>query len=109
MYPYSQLVTDEVVTHTAARAADVDSPVADPDPMPGVLVDLVTEHMVWRHTSEDRAAALYQLISCALDAVRWRLEPEGDPVEETSLRAVLEAARLHHAQMSASGSSRSHT
>ena len=107
MYPHTQLVTDGVATHTLAGAADVGSPVGDTDLMSGLLVDLVTEHMVWRHSSQDRAAALYQLISCALDAVRWRLEPQGDPVEETSLLLVLEAARLHHAQMCASGPSRS--
>ena len=66
---------------------------------PGDLVDLVTEHLVWCGSGQERAIAMYQLITCAVDAVRWRLEPEGDPIEEVSLQRLLTAAHDHWERM----------
>lgn len=73
--------------------------IADVDLMPGELADLVAEHLVWCESSRDRAAAMYELVRCAVDAVRWRLEPRGDPTEEASLTLLLTSAHDHYLRM----------
>lgn len=77
----------------------------DIDPIRSELADLLAEHLVWHGTARQRAAALHQLISCAVDAVRWRLEPYGDPAEEMSLAAVVAAVSDHYRRMTDSSES----
>lgn len=63
------------------------------------LADLITEALVWSNEPVERANTLVQIVGCAVDAMTWRLQPEGDPCEELSARAVLEAATEHLVRM----------
>lgn len=76
---------------------------ADPSrcPLSAELTDLIAEALVWSAEPQDRATVLLQIVSCAVDAVTWRLQPEGDPREELSAQQVLMAASEHLARMRA--------
>jgi len=77
--------------------------VAD-DQLSPQLVDLITETLVWTDGSTQRAEALLQIVSCAVEAIHWRLEPEGCPPEELSAQAVVLAAADHLHRMTPSSS-----
>lgn len=64
------------------------------------LVDLITEAVVWSGTAVERADALLEIMACAVDALRWRVEPEGALTEESSAQELLRAATEHHRRMS---------
>ena len=71
--------------------------------IPADLADMVSEYLVWRPTRQERAAAVWGLLVCAAEAIRWRSEPEGDPIEEASLHLLLSAAHAHAARMAHDG------
>lgn len=63
------------------------------------LADLIAEALVWSGAPVERAHTLMQIVSCAVEAMHWRLQPEGDPFEELSARGVLDAAAEHLVRM----------
>ena len=63
------------------------------------LSDLITEALVWSGDAAQRADALYRIVQCGVDAVRWRLQPDGDSWEEQSVQHLLLAAELHRDRM----------
>jgi hypothetical protein len=63
------------------------------------LADLISESLVWSGDAAGRAEVLTRIIECALDALAWRLEPDGDTDEEVSARRVLRAAEQHRDRM----------
>lgn len=63
------------------------------------LADLIAEEFVWSNDASPRAETLVRLLRCAADAIRWRLEPDGDAVEEQSIERVIDAAAAHLARM----------
>ncbi len=65
------------------------------------LIDLITERIANRADARDRAEVLTQVVHCALDALRWRLEPLGDQVEEAGVARVLATAIEHRGAMEA--------
>ena len=65
------------------------------------LIDLITESVATPPGAADRAETIVDLVSCMLDAVSWRLEPDGDQEEEQSLAVLISAARQHRARMCA--------
>ena len=95
----SNIAADQAACGPSGTTIGLDSTIDGSDLAPGDLVDLVTEHLVWCGSSQERAIAMYQLITCAVDAARWRLEPEGDPIEELSLQRLLTAAHDHWERM----------
>jgi hypothetical protein len=64
------------------------------------LIDSITEAVAYPSSAVERACVAVEIVSCVLDAVSWRLEPNGSPVEELSLRDILTAAELHRQRMS---------
>jgi hypothetical protein len=64
-----------------------------------VLVDLLTERVASPEAPVERAEVIISLMSCALDAVRWRLMPYGDQAEEESVEHILAAAMEHKVRM----------
>ncbi|MDN5760750.1 MAG: hypothetical protein L0H41_00320 [Microlunatus sp.] len=56
------------------------------------LADLITDAVVWSSDAGERADVLTEIVACVVDAVLWRLQPDGDPVEERGVHQVLEAA-----------------
>lgn len=73
----------------------------DTDSLPPELVDLISESMVWTNDAAARADILTDIIECAAEAIRWRLEPAGSIFEESSLRQLIRAAGRHRARMAA--------
>lgn len=69
------------------------------DPLNPQLADLIAEALVWSEQPSDRAQVLVQIVTCALDALGWRLEPGGEAHEELSAREILHAATAHLARM----------
>ena len=67
------------------------------------LTDLITEAVVWTGRSDERAQALLQIVNCVMDAICWRLEPDGQPEEELSAQAVVSAAAEHLRRMRPAG------
>ena len=63
------------------------------------LADLISEALVWSETPEDRARVFLQIVRCAVDAVYWRLLPDGDPHEELSAQRIMSAAVEHLERM----------
>ncbi len=55
--------------------------------------------MVWSASAAHRAEVLAAIITCVAEAVRWRLEPHGGPVEEGSICQVLHVAAEHRRRM----------
>ena len=64
------------------------------------LVDLITEAVVWSGNAVERADALLEIMACAVDALEWRVEPEGALSEERSAQELLAAATEHRRRMS---------
>jgi hypothetical protein len=67
------------------------------------LADLITEALVWSEDSVRRAEALTRIVECAVDALSWRLQPDGDADEEASAQHVLRAAEQHRSRMRSTG------
>ncbi|HYI59399.1 MAG TPA: hypothetical protein VEX66_14610 [Microlunatus sp.] len=63
------------------------------------LADLITEALVWSDDAAQRADALHRIVQCAVDALCWRLEPDGDPAEERSAQQLLLASERHRDRM----------
>jgi hypothetical protein len=59
------------------------------------LEDLIAETVVWSGGAAERAEAVCALLSCAVDAALWRIQPDGAAFEQESLRRLLEAATEH--------------
>jgi hypothetical protein len=59
------------------------------------LADMVAEAVVWSHGADERAETVLQILMCTVDAIHWRLQPDGDPAEENSLEQVLRSAAQH--------------
>lgn len=74
---------------------------ADTDSLAPELVDLISESMVWTSDAAARADILADIIECATDAIRWRLEPAGNIFEESSLHQLTRAAGRHRVRMAA--------
>lgn len=68
------------------------------------LVDLVTEAVAMPATAVLRAEIITEVLMRVLDAVAWRHEPDGDPLEEASLMRIVDAAAGHHRRMVAAAS-----
>ena len=79
----------------------IEQRVTDTDSLAPELVDLISESMVWTNDAAARADILADIIQCAVDAVRWRLEPAGNILEECSLHQLMRAAGRHRVRMAA--------
>lgn len=75
----------------------------DGDHLDPALMDLLAEALVWCDGPDERARVLVAIAGCAVDAIRWRLQPDGAPEEELSLLQVLDAVGAHRARVQAIG------
>jgi hypothetical protein len=63
------------------------------------LVDLITEAVAMPANAVLRAEIISELLMRVVDAVAWRHEPLGDPLEEASLMRIVDAAAGHRRRM----------
>ena len=63
------------------------------------LIDLVTEAVAMPANAVARAEIISELLMRVVDAVAWRHEPDGDPLEEASLMRIVDAAAGHRRRM----------
>ena len=63
------------------------------------LIDLVTEAVAMPASAVARAEIISELLMRVVDAVAWRHEPDGDPLEEASLMRIVDAAAGHRRRM----------
>ena len=63
------------------------------------LIDLVTEAVAMPASAVARAEIISEMLMRVVDAVAWRHEPDGDPLEEASLMRIVDAAASHHRRM----------
>ena len=67
------------------------------------LIDLVTEAVAMPADAVLRAEIISEVLSRIVEAVAWRHEPFGDPLEEASLMRIVDAAARHRRRMAAAG------
>jgi uncharacterized heparinase superfamily protein len=70
-----------------------------PSGLSAQLVDLVTEAVAQPQDGVHRAEVIVTVVDRMIEAVRWRLEPDGDLAEEAGLAAIRSAAVQHHCAM----------
>jgi hypothetical protein len=70
------------------------------------LIDLVTEAVAKPSTAVARAEIISEVVLRVVEAVAWRHEPNGDPLEEASLMRIVDAAAGHRRRMLAAAERR---